>query len=87
MTYTSKFQKYLGSNISDEAKIKLIKNYPHLISNETFKNSLKVRQSIAKNLTKIPQALKTSYETLLYDKSYLTIELALLNLWKNFPDD
>ncbi|WP_370479670.1 M1 family metallopeptidase [Tamlana flava] len=50
-------------------------------------NDLKVRQEIAKTLTKIPSELKTDYETLLDDKSFITIEAALFNLWKNFPQE
>ncbi|CAH8282104.1 aminopeptidase N [Mariniflexile fucanivorans] len=48
---------------------------------------LKIRQSIAINLTEIPSELKTDYETLLNDKSYITIEKALFNLWLNFPQE
>jgi len=50
-----------------------------------FENSIKVRQAIAQFLTKIPLELKEEYESLLDDKSYLTIEAALYNLWVNFP--
>ncbi|TWO32957.1 M1 family metallopeptidase [Seonamhaeicola sediminis] len=48
---------------------------------------LKVRQAIAQNLTDIPLNLKADYESLLNDKSYITIEAALFNLWRNFPKD
>lgn len=48
---------------------------------------IKVRQAIAKNLTDIPSELKEDYESLLTDKSYITIETALFNLWRNFPED
>ncbi|WNH12138.1 M1 family metallopeptidase [Thalassobellus suaedae] len=50
-------------------------------------NDIKVRQVIAKSLNKIPSELKTDYESLLNDKSYVTIEVALFNLWNNFPED
>jgi len=50
-------------------------------------NDIKVRQAIAQNLTKIPLELKKDYETLLDDKSYVTIEAALFNLCSNFPED
>ncbi|WP_246147010.1 M1 family metallopeptidase [Seonamhaeicola marinus] len=49
--------------------------------------NIKVRQAIAQNLTEIPAELKKDYESLLEDKSYLTIEAALFNLWRNFPED
>ncbi len=48
---------------------------------------IKVRQAIAQNLTDIPSELKEDYESLLNDKSYITIEAALFNLWRNFPED
>lgn len=48
-------------------------------------NNLLTRQAIANLLTKIPQGLKSEYETLLLDDSYLTQEKALLHLWTNFP--
>jgi aminopeptidase N len=36
-------------------------------------------------LSPIPQGLQTEYESLLTDKSYVTQEAALYNLWLNFP--
>ncbi|WP_223548502.1 M1 family metallopeptidase [Aestuariivivens sp. NBU2969] len=50
-------------------------------------NDLKVRQAIAQTLVEIPLDLKIDYESLLNDKSYITIEAALYNLWRNFPED
>jgi len=82
---SSKCTEYLKYDVSDEAKIKVISQAPELVNKETFKNSLKVRQAIAKYLTKIPEELKEDYETLLDDASYLTVESALYNLWNNFP--
>ena len=75
----------MSSSISDEAKIKIISEKPEIIKKEYFNNSLKVRQAIAKYLTQIPLELKQDYESLLNDKSYLTTEFALYNLWVNFP--
>ena len=46
-----------------------------------------MRQALAKNLSKIPLELKTEYESLLNDKSYVTIETALYNLWTNFHEE
>lgn len=48
---------------------------------------VKKRQAIALNLKEIPFELKKDYETLLDDKSYVTIEAALFNLWNSFPQD
>ncbi|NEV93675.1 M1 family metallopeptidase [Psychroflexus sp. YR1-1] len=49
-------------------------------------NNLYVRQAVASSLKKVPKELKTAYESLLEDKSYLTIERALLHLWMSFPE-
>ncbi|HZW62955.1 MAG TPA: M1 family metallopeptidase [Flavobacteriaceae bacterium] len=83
----AKCSEYLTSYISDEAKIKIIKQQPELITAETFENPLKVRNAIAEVLTTIPEKLKKNYESLLKDASYNTIEKALYNLWNNFPND
>ncbi|WP_281847625.1 M1 family metallopeptidase [Olleya namhaensis] len=48
-------------------------------------DAIKIRQFIAIDLTEIWVPLKSDYETLLNDKSYVTIEAALYNLWANFP--
>ena len=47
-------------------------------------NNIQIRQAIAMTMTKIPTELKTDYESLLNDKSYLTQEIALGNLCANF---
>ncbi len=83
---TKKCDTYLTSKISDEAKIKVIQQNPSKVTHHVFNNSLKVRQAIAKFVTHIPLELKAEYESLLNDKSYITIEMALVNLWRNFPD-
>lgn len=59
-------------------------NIPKAILNS---KDVKVRQAIAQSLSEIPNKLKTEYESLLNDKSYLTIEVALYNLWNNFPEE
>ena len=82
-----KCSKYLSSSISDEAKIKIILGNPEIIKEKDFSNSLKVRQAIAKSLTSIPAELKNQYESLLNDNSYITQEVALYNLWVNFPEN
>jgi len=82
---TSKCAEQLKYYISDDAKVKIIAQAPELVTPDTFKNRLKVRQAISQYVTKIPEHLKEDYESLLNDKSYLTIESALYNLWVNFP--
>ena len=81
----SKCVQYLNSEISDKAKVKVIQQDPGLIDKESFSNSWEVRQAIAVYLKEIPAELKTNYESLLDDDSYVTIENALFNLWSNFP--
>ncbi|MGB5418557.1 MAG: M1 family metallopeptidase [Algibacter sp.] len=80
-------EKDLSNGISDKAKIKIINQNISLIKKTHFNNSLKVRQAIAQNLSEIPLELKREYEALLNDKSYITIETALFNLWQNFPQE
>jgi aminopeptidase N len=48
--------------------------------------NIQVRQAIAGSLTKIPEDFRVQYETLLEDKSYQTQELALYQLWNDFPE-
>ncbi|MEJ2114033.1 MAG: M1 family metallopeptidase [Flavobacteriaceae bacterium] len=83
----SRCDYYLDATVSDQAKSKIISQVPDRLTSDVFKNSIKVRQAIAENLTEIPIALKEDYESLLKDKSYKTIESALYNLWLNFPDE
>ncbi|ALJ03833.1 aminopeptidase [Pseudalgibacter alginicilyticus] len=85
--FISRCKDYLNSGISDEAKSKIVSQSSNYIQKEDFKNSLKVRQTIAQSLTEIPIELKKAYESLLKDESYITKEIALFNLWKNFPEE
>jgi aminopeptidase N len=84
-TNSSKCAEYLKYYVSDKAKVKVISQRSELVTSDTFKNSIEVRQAIAQYVTKIPEGLKSEYESLLEDKSYVTIEKALYNLWVNFP--
>ncbi|MFY7811129.1 MAG: M1 family peptidase, partial [Flavobacterium sp.] len=52
----------------------------------TSKN-LKLRQQLALQLDTIPKEYQSKYESLLYDESFINIEIALKNLWNNFPLD
>jgi len=47
---------------------------------------VQIRQTVAAILTKIPEDFRIEYESLLDDKSYQTQEIALYNLWNNFPE-
>ena len=46
-----------------------------------------VRRAVAESIPVVPEAFRFQYETLLEDNSYKTKEIALTNLWKNFPDN
>ena len=48
--------------------------------------NVQVRQAVAVSLNEIPENFRIHYETLLDDKSYQTQEIALYNLWNNFPE-
>ena len=50
-------------------------------------NNLEVRQAVAQTLNTIPDDFREAFESLLKDKSYITKEIALFKLWKNFKDD
>ncbi|MFH7010445.1 M1 family metallopeptidase [Flavobacterium sp. FlaQc-52] len=49
-------------------------------------NDVQIRQAVAGNFNQIPEDFRTTYETLLDDKSYQTQEIALYSLWKSFPE-
>jgi len=85
--YSTKCKDYLVSNISDKGKIKVVSQISDHIESEAFRNNLEVRQAIAQYVSEIPQRIKSDYESLLGDKSYVTIEAALYNLWVNFPEE
>jgi aminopeptidase N len=47
----------------------------------------KVRLAVLQNLTLIPESLRTEYESLLTDSSYINLALALENLCNPFPEN
>ena len=49
-------------------------------------NELQVRQAVANAVKEIPERFRVPYENLLNDDSYFTREIALFNLWKQFPE-
>ena len=50
-------------------------------------NDPELRKAVAIYLERIPPELKTEFETLLTDPSYITIENALFKLWIYFPNE
>jgi aminopeptidase N len=87
--------KRLSDSISSKTKVNIIKDLLQdsiVDSNMVYKKAFYIkdillRQALAQTLTEIPSELKSEYESLLKDKSYITIETALFNLWKNFPQE
>jgi aminopeptidase N len=84
---SSKCADYLKYTNKDEVKIKIISQMPELITAAVFESSLKVRQAISQYLTEVPKDLKSEYESLLEDNSYVTMEMAFYNLWTSFPSE
>jgi aminopeptidase N len=85
-------QKYWNSTNSEDLKARIISKYhksfsPELTSEAFGSESIKIRQAMALAYDKVPMELKTDYESLLNDKSYVTLEHALYRLWISFPQD
>ncbi|MDP5229707.1 MAG: M1 family metallopeptidase, partial [Cellulophaga sp.] len=81
-----------GKTNSTTLKSALISKYFTLLPEEFIKNvflsnEIELRQAIILATDSIPETLKSDYETLLDDKSYLTLESALYKLWASFPED
>lgn len=80
--------KYMGQEaVNQLAKASVSEMRLKLYKKAFTTNNILVRQAIAASLQKIPKELKSDYESLLNDDSYLTMERALFNLWQNFPQD
>ncbi|WP_291138149.1 M1 family metallopeptidase [Flavobacterium sp. UBA7663] len=58
-----------------------------ILENALATNDILVRRAVAESTPVIPEAFKSQYETLFNDNSYQTIEIALVNLCTNFPED
>ncbi len=78
---------YIGQEVVHQLALEDVMEVFDIYKKAFNTNNLYVRQAIALSLQEIPQELKTSYESLLTDDSYVTREAALFNLWMNFPED
>ncbi len=88
------FEKILQSDVYYTVKEAIITQ----LKNEKFEdkvallelalqtNNVQIRQTVAGSLNKFPEEFRLQYESLLIDKSYETQEIALYNLWNNFPE-
>ena len=89
---TNTIQKYWHTSADEELKARIISKYHKSLSLELIgeafdSESIKIRQALALAYDKVPLGLKSDYESLLNDKSYVTIEHALYRLWISFPQD
>ena len=61
---------------------------PRKIIEEVFTSSdIKLRQVLSEKFQEIPPELKSDFESLLNDDSYITIENTLLKLWSSYPNE
>ncbi|WP_297794957.1 M1 family metallopeptidase [uncultured Eudoraea sp.] len=77
---------------STRLKENIILDYRKSLSDSFIKEAfnskdLKIRQALCITTDRIPVILKEAFESLLEDKSYITVENALYRLWISFPDD
>ncbi len=89
---TNTIQKYWGVSDNKELKARIISKYHKLFSLELIREafgseSIPIRQALSLAYDKVPLELKSDYESLLYDQSYITLEHALYRLWISFPQD
>jgi aminopeptidase N len=88
------FAKTLQSNVYFTVKEAIVnqlkeedfQDKARLLSLALETKNAQVRQAVAATLHEIPESFRVLYETLLDDKSYQTQEIALYNLWNNFPE-
>ncbi|WP_035672228.1 M1 family metallopeptidase [Flavobacterium sp. 83] len=71
--------------IVNQLKLEKFEDKVALLSLALATKNVQVRQAVAASLNEIPESFRTQYETLLDDMSYQTQEIALYNLWNNFP--
>lgn len=77
---------FVKEEIVYQLKDENFKEKKQLLSVALETNNGQIRQAVAATLNKIPEEFRECYETLLDDKSYQTQEIALYNLWNNFPE-
>ncbi|MET7029039.1 M1 family metallopeptidase [Sediminicola luteus] len=84
--------RFWNGSDSDFLKIAILQHY-HTSLSESFlrkvikEGSGRVRQALAINTPKVTKGLKSDFESLLDDTSYVSKENALYKLWIYFPED
>jgi len=91
-TINNSMDMLLDSTIHYSFKNDFINTYKAKDSKELFNKAftienIKIRQFLSEKFQIIPVEYKADFESLLNDKSYQTIEMSLLSLWLNFPDN
>ncbi len=86
------FEGYWQQTSSVHLKQHIISKYQKKLSDTVItgafaSDSIPVRQMLAIMMDSIQPNLKTQYESLLEDKSYVTIEVVLFKLWMAFPEE
>ncbi|MDX1769311.1 MAG: M1 family metallopeptidase, partial [Arenibacter troitsensis] len=85
-------KRYWENTRSDQLKSQIIKTYYKSLSDDFISealrsNNVRVRQAIALAVGQIPLDLKSEFESLLGDESYITQEAMLYKLWINYPSN
>lgn len=77
---------YVKEAIVNQLKEEDFEDKAGLLSLALETKNVQVRQAVATSLNEFSENFRAQYETLLDDKSYQTQEIALYNLWNNFPE-
>ncbi len=85
-------KSYWEKSNSNQFKKEIISTHTKSLSENFLRNAfmtedVHIRQALAVQLQQIPDSVKKEFESLLTDKSYITIENALYKLWIHFPND
>ncbi len=86
------FDKYWQQTSSVHLKKRILDKYFERLSDDVVdlafaSDTIPIRQTLAMNIENVSDSLKTKFETLLEDESYVTIENALFKLWTSFPEE
>ncbi|MEL6812340.1 MAG: M1 family metallopeptidase [Bacteroidota bacterium] len=79
--------EYIASEVIYQLALERMHDVKELLVKAFEKEDIYVRQALAQSFeAPIPAAIQKDYESLLDDPSYLTQEIALLQLWSSFPE-
>ncbi len=78
---------YLGQEVVYQLALEPLEKTEDLYKLAFESDNLYVRQAIALTMEEVPRSLLASYESLLDDSSYVSLEAALPTLWRYFPEN